>query len=385
VSRAPRSGGRAGRAPEALSAIALAVLSGAAGCGGGEVLSCGSDTECKNDRICVQGQCQDPPRIDAAAADLGLADQAAPIDLGGTADQSTAPDLRDPRDLVFIPPDGSSPAFYESDPLGALRIQTQMDGANSSEDYLMRYSPADGYDLPWNMVFASFANQGGGQPDAVMRMGWNVAGGAGAYLAGPGLFDSWERHWVAAHPQALFLRASTTSLCTGVDADSSGGACINQLGDTTRIFSGITSGGNGPPGPFILVSNQSAELFGSTARQSGFTALPDGTVRINSEAAGQLMTNGGYQLQWDPSGLRVNATVLDQVDDTDPLGTPGHAFREAYVHRFHGGCSSAANRPACDIAHEGGWYSTCSVPGVSDGLEQVCHCTLAGACSWVTK
>jgi hypothetical protein len=183
----------------------------------------------------------------------------------------------------------------------------------------------------------------------------------------------------------LILRSNATTMCTGVDGSSTGGACIEQLADVTTIYAGVVSGGNGSPGPFLHIGNDNVHLFGSTARQSGFSAFPDGSVRIDSEASGQLQTNGSYQLQWDISGLRLNAALIDQVDDSDALGAPAHAFREAYVHRFHGGCSSAANKPACDQTHEGGWFSTCSVPGVSDGIEQVCHCTMAGACSWVTK
>ena len=66
-----------------ISALALHALPGCSGSSNDETQGCGSDSDCKGNRICVSGECVSPGEGDVAGADVAGADVAV---TAGTAD-----------------------------------------------------------------------------------------------------------------------------------------------------------------------------------------------------------------------------------------------------------------------------------------------------------
>jgi hypothetical protein len=268
-----------------------------------------------------------------------------------------------------------------------LRLQYQNDGT------LFNYQPGNGYPA-WRMVVGEIAS-GDAQPDDIMRLCWNCTAGAGREnLAYPASGVYMERHWDGgAHPQAefhlfytdlasvehrvlsfeghddnnttsLFIAGNLWQLTGGNDANTPNVAGATGTATTVQLFDGSSL-------RKLYIDGSTIEMFDASAGHPAQISL-----------TAQTSVNGSITMTGDDTPA---------TDDTYDLGqqntNPGVRWRNAYISRVHGGCNTAANRPNCTIGapYEGAWYSTCSVPGVSNGVEAVCHCSSAGACAWAVK
>lgn len=290
-----------------------------------------------------------------------------------------------------------SPGWSQTSGLGTWQMQVQMDGASATQDYLLRYT--HGVDAtgvvrgPWNFVCTANPESSIDLPsyiDNTCQWGWN-AGGGGSYLSGQpslylqleqffetvGLTHQMEGHLIFNHPISGQWRPWSVEGFL----DGSGGVRVFLTGSFIDMGIGQTAGS----------MTSQFEIASDTTR--GFS--PNGHAYFQ-------MTDGLAVLaenqRANPASLTLNSsdvqngqisTVGDISPNANDLYDGGNlnsqvAWRNWYVRRVIGGCNTLANRPGCSagILTEGAHYSVCSVPGVSNGAEYVCHCASNGACAW---
>jgi hypothetical protein len=221
-------------------------------------------------------------------------------------------------------------SYFQSQSAYTWNLLAQLDGTFG------QLMPLDGYGVPFNFTFGTFANTSGGQPDAVFRLGWNVGAGAGAYVGGfPVTFDSWERHWeqTVGHFQTerhtqyrdlanvehrpISIIASEASpylvgvyffgdvVLIGQGRDNNSPAAFNLQGGTLTLRDPTAT-----RGALILDSNgaQQVILQNTDGTHVGSIIIsPNGTVSINTDQAttGFIVHGGTSRLLWDSTSCAM--------------------------------------------------------------------------------
>jgi hypothetical protein len=284
-----------------------------------------------------------------------------------------------------------SPGFAQSNAGGDLRLQLIGDVTANS---FQTYKPTDSQNLYRPSLVLGVNNADNpGPPTAPQNhafwLSWNVTPGGGIIdPAHCGNFLSMESGFVGAHAPALqqenhwgwnchgvqhrvfdwqgyedddttsaTIRATTIDIAPGVDNTTTGTSHVHLNAD------GASMGSGDGTHSFAVTNSQAYLTAGSGPGIAQFSLSPGSST--------------------DTSIAFHHGNLEPTIDVTFDHGAIGSRIRDAYIAGFRGGCRAVASRPPCDAVREGGWFSTCAVGGVSNGVEQVCHCTSGGSCSWI--